>query len=67
LNSSIFGHFFVLLTRRDDDHLLSESVVWKALVVDAGSVMVGLILLRLEVEVPEVDPDVKAVILVISL
>jgi hypothetical protein len=66
LNSSIFGFFF-LLTRRDDDNLLSESVFWKALVVDAGSVMVGLILLRLEVEVPEVDPDVKAVILVISL
>jgi hypothetical protein len=62
LNSSIFGHLFVLLTRRDDDNLLGESVVWKALVVECwfsdgwfDSAAVGS-------EVPEVDPDVKAVI-----
>jgi hypothetical protein len=38
-------------------------------VIDAGSVTVGLILLRLEIEVPEIDPDASfnAVILVISL
>jgi hypothetical protein len=62
LNSSIFGHFFVLLTRRDDDNLLSESVVWKALVVDDGwfdYAAVGN-------EVPEVVPDAAGT-LVISL
>jgi hypothetical protein len=38
-------------------------------VIDAGSVTAGLILLRLEIEVPEVDPDASfnAVILVMSL
>jgi hypothetical protein len=41
----------------DADDLLSESVLWKALVVDAGSVTVDLILLRLRDEVPVVDPD----------
>jgi hypothetical protein len=41
----------------------------ESLVIDAGSVTVGLILLRLEIEVPAVDPDasLNAVILVISL
>jgi hypothetical protein len=41
----------------------------ESLVIDAGSVTVGLIMLRLEIEVPAVDPDASfnVVILVISL
>jgi hypothetical protein len=57
-------HFFFVDVDAED--VLSESVLWKSSVIDAGSVTAGLILLYLEVEASAVSPDVKAVILDIA-